>query len=61
MQALAHPCVFPIALRDPVALFPLFGVYDGFIPVPLVVAHEAAIPYPATRSSETVRCRGRQA
>ena len=25
------PCVFPIALRDPVALFPLFGVYDGVI------------------------------
>ena len=24
--------MFPIALRDPVALFPLFGVYDGFIP-----------------------------
>ena len=31
MQALAHPCVFPIALRALVALFPLFGVYDGFI------------------------------
>ena len=31
MQALAHPCVFPIALRGLVALFPLFGVYDGFI------------------------------
>ena len=26
MQAVAHPCVFPIALRDLVALFPLFGV-----------------------------------
>ena len=24
--ALAHPCVFPIALRALVALFPLFGV-----------------------------------
>ena len=24
-------CVFPIPLRDPVALFPLFGVYDGVI------------------------------
>ena len=31
MQALAHPCVFPIALRALVALFPLFGVPDGFI------------------------------
>ena len=31
VQALAHPCVFPIALRALVALFPLFGVYDGFI------------------------------
>ena len=31
VQALAHPCVFPIALRGLVALFPLFGVYDGFI------------------------------
>ena len=31
MQALAHPCVFPIALRALVALFPLFGVYDGFM------------------------------
>ena len=30
-MALAHPCVFPIALRALVALFPLFGVYDGFI------------------------------
>ena len=29
--ALAHPCVFPIALRALVALFPLFGVPDGFI------------------------------
>ena len=25
------PCVSPIALRGPIALFPLFGVYDGFI------------------------------
>ena len=32
-MALAHPCVFPIALRALVALFPLFGVPDGFIPV----------------------------
>ena len=31
VQALAHPCVFPIALRALVALFPLFGVYDGFM------------------------------
>ena len=31
VQALAHPCVFPIALRGLVALFPLFGVPDGFI------------------------------
>ena len=31
VQALAHPCVFPIALRALVALFPLFGVYDGVI------------------------------
>ena len=30
-MALAHPCVFPIALRALVALFPLFGVPDGFI------------------------------
>ena len=28
---LAHPCVFPIALRAVLALFPLFGVPDGFI------------------------------
>ena len=26
-----NPCVFPTALRDPVARFPLFGVYDGVI------------------------------
>ena len=25
------PCVFPIPLRATVALFPLFGVYDGVI------------------------------
>ena len=31
VQALAHPCVFPIALRALVALFPLFGVPDCFI------------------------------
>ena len=31
VQALAHPCVFPIALRALLALFPLVGVYDGFI------------------------------
>ena len=30
-MALAHPCVFPIALGALVALFPLFGVYDGFM------------------------------
>ena len=30
-MALAHPCVFPIALRALVALFPLFGVPDSFI------------------------------
>ena len=35
-QALAHPCVFPIAPRALVALFPLFGVafhfsYNGCI------------------------------
>ena len=28
------PCVFPIPLGDPVALFPLFGVYDGVILLP---------------------------
>ena len=30
-RPLAPPCVFPTALRALVALFPLFGVYDGFI------------------------------
>ena len=30
-RPLAHPCVFPIALRDLVALFPLFGVYDDLL------------------------------
>ena len=29
VKVLAHPCVFPIALRALVALFLLFGVYDG--------------------------------
>ena len=31
VQALVHPCVFPIALGALVALFPLFGIPDGFI------------------------------
>ena len=30
-RPLAHPCVFPIALRDPVALLPMFGVYDEVV------------------------------
>ena len=31
MQALAHPCVVPIALKALVALFPLFGFPAGFM------------------------------
>ena len=34
VKALAHPCVFPVALKALVALFPLFGVYDGQARVP---------------------------
>ena len=44
VQALAHPCVFPIALRALVALFPLFGVYDGFIRVPNCLLYTSPSP-----------------
>ena len=38
VQALAYHCVFPIALGALVALFPLFGVYDGFMePLALIL------------------------
>ena len=43
MQALAHPCGFPIALRALVALFPLFGVYDGFMMNPCNIAASKAV------------------
>ena len=41
-MALAHPCVFPIALGALVALFPLFGVPDGFIILGNATSHRAA-------------------
>ena len=57
-RPLAHPCVFPIALRALVALFPLFGVYDDFIfrPKPLLCYRDTTASE-LTKQKKVCKCK----